>query len=244
MGRRTKAIDISLVTDLKEKMATNTDAIEEPPCVRNEMDRLAIEGNTEKLFEYYKNAKGYEQYAISLGKAAGALAMAKILESIHLSKDSRILDVGAGTGIMGEKLKEVGYTNVDALDAVEEMLLFAQSKGVYKEYIHEAIIPGKKVNIADNTYDALCLLGAFLIGHITKTSLPELMRITKPGGVIMFNVFQHWMKTDPEFHKDSIEAELQSFVDNGSCTKWSKQDITVFSSNGEITPVYLLTLKQ
>ncbi|XP_072044265.1 methyltransferase-like protein 27 [Amphiura filiformis] len=225
-------------------MATTTDAIEEPPCVRKEMEQLAIEGNTEKLLEYYKNAKGYEQYSINMGKPAGALAVAKILESIHPSKDSRILDVGAGTGIMGEKLKEVGYTNVDALDAVEEMLQFAQSKGVYKEYIHEAITPGKKVNVADNTYDALCLLGVVGTGHVTTKSLPELMRITKPGGVIAFSVFQNVMETDPEFHKDSLETVLHSFVDNGSCTKWSKQDVTMLSSNGEIAPVYLLTLKE
>lgn len=47
-------------------------------------------------------------------------AAAKFNE-LNLPKDSKILDCGAGTGLLGKALTELGYTNLEALDGCEKM---------------------------------------------------------------------------------------------------------------------------
>ena len=48
------------------------------------------------------------------------------------NKDIKILDAGAGTGIIGEMLVQQGYRNIDALDISEEMLNLAKQRNVYR----------------------------------------------------------------------------------------------------------------
>ncbi len=47
---------------------------------------------------------------------------AQLLADAVENKSARILDVGSGTGLAGENLAELGYTNIDALDYSADML--------------------------------------------------------------------------------------------------------------------------
>ena len=47
----------------------------------------------------------------------------------------KIIDAGAGTGLIGVELKKLGYTNLCALDISAEMLREAKKKEVYTEFI-------------------------------------------------------------------------------------------------------------
>jgi len=49
-----------------------------------------------------------------------------------VTTDAKILDVGSGTGLMGQTLSSLGYHNLVALDMSEEMLDIACEKGVYE----------------------------------------------------------------------------------------------------------------
>ena len=75
---------------------------------------------------------------------------------------------------------KLGYSNIDALDASEEMLEQAKQKGVCKRMIRDYMGPNK-LDIETDTYDALVAVGAFSLGHVKDDCLPELIRITKPG---------------------------------------------------------------
>ena len=60
---------------------------------------------------------------------------AKITEAIlkyEIPKDAPIIDLGCGTGLVGECLSKEGYTNVVGIDASPEMLKEAEGRG-YKE---------------------------------------------------------------------------------------------------------------
>jgi predicted TPR repeat methyltransferase len=41
------------------------------------------------------------------------------------------LDLGCGTGLVGEYLAKIGYTNIDGVDASEGMIRLANAKNVY-----------------------------------------------------------------------------------------------------------------
>lgn len=50
-------------------------------------------------------------------------------------EEIKIIDCGAGTGLSGVELNEIGYTNLCALDISQEMLNEAKKKNVFKIYL-------------------------------------------------------------------------------------------------------------
>lgn len=98
------------------------------------------------------------------------------------------LDVGAGTGALGEHLR--GYT-IDAVDVSAEMLAIADEKRVYRNSrVSDAMrrIRGMR----DRTYRGIISCGAFRPGHLGRASFAELFRVTQPGALFVCGI-------DPEF---------------------------------------------
>ncbi|CAH1265712.1 TRIM2 [Branchiostoma lanceolatum] len=55
----------------------------------------------------------------------------------------RVLDVAAGTGMVGSELQKLGYTNADGLDANPDMLKVAENKHVYQRLIEAKLGTGQ-----------------------------------------------------------------------------------------------------
>lgn len=51
----------------------------------------------------------------------------------YVPKEARILDAGAGTGLMGEILVKLGYDGLVAMDLSREMLEEAREKNIYRD---------------------------------------------------------------------------------------------------------------
>jgi len=96
------------------------------------------------------------------------------------NKDIRILDCAAGTGLVGKQLFDLGYRQIDALDASESMLSKAKEKNVYKQ-LYQDFLGTNRLKIEDCTYDALVGTGCFCEGHVKSDCLPEMARVVKPG---------------------------------------------------------------
>ena len=60
------------------------------------------------------------------------LESARTLDQVLTDKQASILDAGAGTGMVGEALAELGYTNMTAVDLSPQMLKVARGKQVYQ----------------------------------------------------------------------------------------------------------------
>jgi predicted TPR repeat methyltransferase len=105
----------------------------------------------------------------------------------HLPRGAApLLDAGAGTGLIGEWLKITGYPHVEALDISEGMLAQAARKGVYSALHCQAL--GGKLPFANNAYAGIVAAGVFTSGHVGVEGLDELIRICRPGGVIVLTV--------------------------------------------------------
>ncbi len=59
--------------------------------------------------------------------------------SRYVAKEVKVLDAGAGTGIVGRILAKQGYTNLVAMDLSEGMLEQARKKNVYRE-LHQMVM--------------------------------------------------------------------------------------------------------
>jgi ubiquinone/menaquinone biosynthesis C-methylase UbiE len=101
-------------------------------------------------------------------------------------KDGPILDAGAGTGLIGETLALMGYSRLVALDLSPGMLEVARKKKVYSDL--RQMVLGEHLDFPDNTFEAIVCAGTFTLGHAPPQSLNELVRITKPGGFIIFSL--------------------------------------------------------
>ena len=96
-----------------------------------------------------------------------------------------ILDLAAGTGLLGAEIGRHGYVNVDGLDCSLGMLGKARSQGIYKNYINAHLDGLGSIPVNDETYDVIASSNGFAPGQIYPSALPELLRVLRPGGYII-----------------------------------------------------------
>lgn len=99
---------------------------------------------------------------------------------------ARILDAGAGTGLVGQYLASMGYGNLTAIDISPEMLGKAKEKGVYEEF--HLMDLARTLGFTDDTFDAVVCAGVLTFSHAPARSLYEMVRVTRPGGYILFSL--------------------------------------------------------
>ncbi len=140
----------------------------------------------ELLQAYSKWAHLYDKDTLEVMGYVGPKVAANMLDFHLESADSRVLDAGCGTGLVGEILDQLGYANVDAMDFSADMLCEAEKKEIYTKLYQEDM--NGRLNIADNCYDATICVGTFTFAHVGPHAFDELVRITKPGGHICFTI--------------------------------------------------------
>lgn len=128
---------------------------------------------------------GYEGYMARVGYRHPAIATA--LCARHLpSGAAPLLDAGAGTGLVGEWLHLIGYPTIEALDISEGMMEVARAKGVYAA-LHRGVL-GERLPFGDAHFAGVVCAGVLTTGHVGVEALPELIRCTKPGGVLVLTL--------------------------------------------------------
>lgn len=110
---------------------------------------------------------------------------ARVLADV-LDGDYPILDVGAGTGLVGRWLARLGISPVDGLDISPEMLAVAAATGAYVGLLAADLT--RKLPIADAHYGAFVSAGTFTLGHVGPEALDELLRIGRQGAVYVLTV--------------------------------------------------------
>ena len=136
---------------------------------------------------------------------------------------AKVFDVAAGTGMCAEQLKLLGFQHIDALDPSQGMLDRAEAKNLYERYICD-FITDKKLDISDNTYDVLTVSAGFGEGHIPCRALHEMIRVVKPGGIIVI-VTRHQHLESVEEYRDKLEPLMDKLETE---KKWKKLERRIF----------------
>lgn len=97
------------------------------------------------------------------------------------NSELRIIDVGAGTGLLGVELFKQGFTNVDALDISQGMLNEAKKKNCYRRCICAPLSDQRTPGIETSEYDALVCVGTLIYGHVGPTAFEEIIRMVRNG---------------------------------------------------------------
>ena len=158
-------------------------------------------------------------YDESFGTAWGYVAPREIAAILRgeIADGVKILDIGAGTGLVAEHLR--GLT-VDALDITPEMLEVARPKGLYRHLILGDLTA--RLDIPDASYDAVISCGTFTHGHVGPECFPELLRITRPGAVFACGTI------GPVLDGAGFGSELARLVAHGRITPVAWRDIPIY----------------
>ena len=151
-----------------------------------ELGEVYAAGSSTKIAEIYDRwSSTYDDYMKQVGYRHPAICVS--LFSRYVPVDARpSLDAGAGTGLIGELLHLIGYSNIDGLDISEGMLEVARRKDIYS-----------KLHIADMTrplalpkayYRGIISCGVFTTGHVDVEGLLPLIDVCMPGGHIITTV--------------------------------------------------------
>ncbi|MYE46692.1 MAG: class I SAM-dependent methyltransferase [Chloroflexi bacterium] len=153
------------------------------------IQRVYASGNPAELTsEYNRWAEDYDADLTALGYNAPR-GGAELLATLVADKGARVLDAGAGTGMVGEELARAGFRRITALDMSPGMLAQAEQKAVYEELVVGEL--GKRLPFETGTFGGVTCIGVLTIGHAPPETLDELVRVTAAGGPVVFS-----MRTD------------------------------------------------
>ena len=182
---------------------------------RDKVQWIYSSSNNNELAERYDEWARY--YDADLDEEFGWLGPQRAVELFvqYVPKDARTLDAGAGTGLVGALLAMQGYKELVAMDLSQGMLDEARKKNAYREF-HQMVM-GEPLDYANDSFDAVISVGVLTVGHAPANSFDELIRITKPGGYIIFSL-------RPDVHRDSGFKEKQDSLESEG--KWKLVEVS------------------
>eukprot|EP01006_Ploeotia_vitrea_P065857 TRINITY_DN93931_c0_g1_i1.p1 TRINITY_DN93931_c0_g1~~TRINITY_DN93931_c0_g1_i1.p1 ORF type:complete len:212 (-),score=6.74 TRINITY_DN93931_c0_g1_i1:61-696(-) len=114
-----------------------------------------------------------------------------------------VLDAGCGTGLGGEPFKKAQWVgSLTGFDLSQAMLDKAKQKGYHAELIQGAL---PTLPFSDNQFGGVFAAGLFTPNAAPPSSLAEFVRVTRPGGIIVFSMRDQV--------KHEFELEINSLVE-------------------------------
>ena len=165
---------------------SDTDDKFEPLQKTYKTDTATNAKSSQEIEEIYDNwAEDYERRILSYGYSTPAVT-AGFFGRYVKPEDGAVLDAGAGTGITGAVLAPLGYRDLVGIDVSAKMLELAREKGVYRELRQMEL--GGRLDFPSDAFAAIVSTGVFAAGHAPPESFEDLIRVTKPGGHVIFSV--------------------------------------------------------
>jgi len=145
----------------------------------------AAETVAEREAAYDAWANQYDDDVCRFGYRLPAVAAAVFGRFVDINAGP-VLDAGCGTGLQTEPLVLAGYGPFIGFDLSSEMLAVAERKGLYQS-LHKAAL-GEKLPFDTDGFQTTLCIGAITPGHAGPDSFPELIRVTCPGGLLIFSL--------------------------------------------------------
>jgi SAM-dependent methyltransferase len=97
-----------------------------------------------------------------------------------------VLDVGAGTGLCGAVLADLGVGPIDTTDISAEMLDRAMRKDIYRDAIEADI--NKGIPVPPDSYSGIVSSGTFTTGHVGPDAIDALLRVARHGAQFALSI--------------------------------------------------------
>ena len=163
-------------------------------------DAYSLKTPEDSIKLYKKWAQTYDENFAINSNYLSPIKICSFFNKHAGNTDTPILDVGAGTGLVGELLYRTGNKKIIGIDISSEMLDQAKLKKCYSSLLEADVT--KKIPLKSNSIGAVVSAGTFTHGHVGPDALDELLRITKPGGLFVLSI------NSKVFTKDGFEEKL------------------------------------
>lgn len=151
-------------------------------------------------------SEDYDRETLSLGYCLPFVITGFIGRYVGV-KSGPLLDAGCGTGLTGPYLAAMGYREIEGLDMSGDMLALAARRGCYAA-LTQALL-GEPIPLPDARFVCTFSTGVFTEGHAPADSLDELVRITQPGGHLIFTV------RESVFVPGGFDRKIAALTDEG-----------------------------
>lgn len=132
------------------------------------------------------------------------------LVAAHLDGETgTVLDAGCGTGRVGSALVAAGVADVVGGDFTPKSVEAARARDVYASVDHLDL--NAPLEYDDDRFAAAVSVGVFTYVADTAATLRELVRVVRPGGVVVLT-----QRTDLWDDRD-MDAVLDQLATSGSC---------------------------
>ena len=133
-----------------------------------------------------------------------------------------VLDVGAGTGLLAERLRGMGFQGeIDAADFSAEMLERAGEKAIYRA-LHQVDIT-RPIDLPP-VYAGIVSSGTFTAGHVGPEALPNLLALAVPHAVFALSInLRVWKGA-------GFDLALQALADQGRIADLQLIEVQVYGA--------------
>ncbi|XP_064231725.1 methyltransferase-like protein 27 isoform X1 [Aotus nancymaae] len=167
----------------------------------------------QKLHFYDQWAPDYDQDVATLQYRAPRLAVDCLTQAFPGPPHSAlILDVACGTGLVAAELQAQGFFQLHGVDGSPEMLKQARARGLY-QCLRLCTLGQEPLPSPEGTFDAVLIVGALSDGQVPCSVIPELLRVTKPGGLVCLTTRTNSSNLQ---YKEALEATLDRLEQAGA----------------------------
>ncbi|MCY4334237.1 MAG: methyltransferase domain-containing protein [Litoreibacter sp.] len=119
-----------------------------------------------------------------------------------------VLDIGAGTGLVGEELSKRGVCLIDGTDISPQMLAEAALKDCY-ENLFEGDLTAR-IDVEDGVYNGIISAGTFTHGHVGSDVFEELLRVAASGALFVLSInAEHYASQGFERKLGALSAQVK-----------------------------------
>ncbi|MEJ7716313.1 MAG: methyltransferase domain-containing protein [Thermoleophilaceae bacterium] len=191
-----------------------------------EFCEVALDGETRRIrfhdyHELYAIPGLYEQLFYEKLKCDSPRTIATLLDEQlddDAAADLRVLDVGAGNGMVGEELDRMGAEHIVGVDIIEEAAEAAQRDrpGVYDDYFVVDLTdvpPDTQRELAGHGFNCLTTVAALGFGDIPPEAFTGAYNLVEDGGLIAFNIKQRFVE---DGDRSGFEELISRSLDDGT----------------------------
>ena len=134
-----------------------------------------------------------------------------------------VLDAGAGTGLCGLALHDLGVSPLEATDISPEMLAEALKKDVYRDVIEADLLEG--IPVRRGSYQGVVSSGTFTHGHIGPEALPALMRVASIGAQFALSINAKF------YHKAGFHDAFERLQSGGWIHDFALPEVAIYGDS-------------
>lgn len=134
-----------------------------------------------------------------------------------------VLDVGAGTGLVGSALRRINVKDIDGIDLSEDMLEVARMKGDYRGLYAGDVT--RSLDLIDAPYMGVVSAGTFTLGHVGPDALQHLLDVAASGALFVISV------NDAHYVSAGFEAAFTGFGDQ--ITGLTSREVRIYDDRAD-----------